>query len=187
MKMGCKHAIAGLAGALLSTIGATAAIAQDVLLSPAPVRSIPSGAPLEYYNSILDEFDDAYFSDDRDFYKNRTFPRQLDWVFGIDFPDREMSNDGREVNQIYREMMARQMASGPIIRVFDLPSPFCQTLRTLPPADNCGIIGCGSVGCSLSSGIQPIAPPVITPVIPPAVEAPPPVVQPPQQNVPALW
>ena len=185
MRIDGKTTIAGLVISMVSTLSGTAAIAQEVFLSPAPGRAFGT-APLEYRNSVNDEFENSYFYDDRDFYRNRSFPRQLDWLFGFSgFPENEIANDGREVFQTYQQILSRQMASGPIIRVFDLPNPYCQSLRTLPNPSGCGIFGCAPNGCSLPTAnlSQPFAP---APVIPPSVEQPP-QVQPPQPDVPALW
>lgn len=181
MKPGYKNAIAGLAVSLMSTLGVSAISAQEVLISPAPVP-VRRGAPLEYRSSIQERFDDAFFDNDRDFFKNRTFPRQVDWLLGFGgFPEIEISRDGKEVNDVYRRILARQMASGPIIRVFDLPTPFCQTLRTLPVPPNCLIDGCATAGCPVVA--RPVAPPAI---VPPFVDRVPPEPPVPQQ-VPALW
>lgn len=181
MKISRKNAIAGLAISLLSTLGASTAIAQEVLISPVPVP-VRRGAPLEYQNGILEKFYDSYFENDRDFFKNRTFPRQVDWLIGVGgFPEIEITRDGKEVNDTYRRILARQMASGPIIRVFDLPTPFCQSLRTIPDSPSCLIDGCSRAGCPVTA--QPIAPPG---TVPPFVDRVPPEPPVPQQ-VPALW
>jgi hypothetical protein len=185
MRIDGKTTIAGLVISVLSTFTGTAAIAQEVFLSPAPVRASAT-PPLEYRNSVFDEFQNAYFYDDRDFFRNRSFPRQLDWLFGFSgFPENEITRDGREVSQTYQQILSRQMASGPIVRVVDLPTPFCQTLRTLPNPSGCGINGCAPNSCSLPTVTlsQPYAP---VPIIPPSVEQPP-AAQPTPPNVPALW
>ncbi len=188
MRIDGKTTIAGLAISVLSIFNGTSAMAQEVFLSPAPTRA-SYNAPLEFRNSVLDEFGDAYFSYGRNYFQNRTFPRQLSWLFGFGFPENEITKDGREVFQTYEQVMSRQMASGPIIRVVDAPNPFCQTLRTLPNPSGCGISGCAANACALPTAnlAQPYAP---APMIPPSVEAQP-QVQPSQPsnqpNVPALW
>lgn len=184
MRISSKDAIAGLAVSLLSMAGMSAATAQEILISPAPVPA-RTGAPLEYQNTVNQAFNDAYFDHDRTFYKNRTLPRQLDWLFGFSgFPEQEITWDGKSVNDTLQQALARQMASGPIIRVFDLPSPFCQSMRTLPVQQNCFINGCATGGCPVVT--QPVAPP--TPV-PPIIESVPQTTVPtrPQPQVPALW
>lgn len=178
-----RNAIAGLTVSFLSILGVSSVTAQEILISPAPVPA-RSRAPLEFRNSIEEAFDDAFFDHDRDFFKNRSFPRQVDLLIGIGgFPENEISRDGRSVNNLYREVLARQMASGPIIRVFDLPSPFCQSLRTIPVPPSCLINGCPSVGCPVVA--QPVVPPSSVPSV---IESVPPTeTQPPQQQIPALW
>jgi hypothetical protein len=181
MRISYKNAIAGFAVSILSAIGASAVSAQEVIITPAPAAA-RTGAPLEYRNSVNEEFNDAYFDHDHDYFTNRKFTRQVDWLIGIGgFPENEITYDGKEVHELYREVLARQMASGPIIRVFDLPTPFCQSLRTLPSSPNCLINGCPSVGCSAAA--QPVAP---APVVPPIIERAP-TELPPRRQVPALW
>ncbi|MCL6432901.1 MAG: hypothetical protein K6T90_01595 [Leptolyngbyaceae cyanobacterium HOT.MB2.61] len=183
MRIMCKNAISGLAVSFLSILGVSSVTAQEILISPAPAP-VKSRAPLEFRNSVEEAFDDAFFDNDRDFYKNRSFPRQVDWLLGIGgFPEIEISRDGKEVNDLYREVLARQLAGGPIIRVFDLPSPFCQSLRTVPVSPNCLIDGCPSVGCPVV--VQPVVPPSSVPSV---IESVPPTQVPPtQQRIPALW
>lgn len=179
MSLSRRNAIAGLAVSLFSTLGVSAAVAQEVLVSPAPTQ-IRRGAPLEYQNTINERLDDAYFDNSRDYFNNRSFPRQVDWLIGTKgFTDNEINRDAREIHGVYREILARQMASGPIIRVFDLPTPFCQSLRTLPVPPNCFIEGCAAAGCPVGTqAVQPTyAPPIFDRVPPPQ--------QP--QRVPALW
>jgi hypothetical protein len=189
MRIDGKTAIAGLAISAILGLGATRAIAQEEVISPAPVVTTVT-APLEYRNSVYDVFGEAYFSHDRDFFKNGTFPRGLDFYLGFKgFVENEIRKDGREVSTVYQQVLSRQMASGPIIRVFDLPNPFCQSLLTLPNPNGCGIIGCAANGCSLPAQ-QLYQPPVAATPIPPVEQAPLPVQpQKPQQpqRVPALW
>jgi len=77
---------------------------------------------------------EAYFDNDKDFYANRSFGRQLAWQFGFRFPDLEIEADGKSVNDFYNYMMDRQARSGPILRTPDLVNPFNSSLFTLPSA-----------------------------------------------------
>lgn len=164
MHMGYKGTIAGLViVTALSTVSTSAIMAQEV----------PLAAPAPRGQTIPDRFEQAFFSNDRDFYQNRSTVRQFNYMFGPGiiirnaFPDNEIARDGRAVNEVYREVLSRQLASGPLIRTADLPSPFNQSVRSLPPAD---------AGRSTA------------PLQPSIVETPP-TLRPPQPRtpVPALW
>jgi hypothetical protein len=124
--------------------------------------------------SIPDEFERAFFSNDRDFYANRRFDRQINYMFGVGavirngFPENEITRDGRAVNILYREVLASQLASGPLVRTRDLPSPFNQSLLTLPIGEN-------PSGILRPAPTLPIMPPIPSPTAPQ------------RQPVPALW
>lgn len=155
--VGYRCAIVGLAAIAVGTGFTTAAIAQDFPL----VSGVPFGQ-LPY------EFDNAFFSNGRNFYGNRNVRGQLKFLFGP-FPENSIARDGKEVNELYREVLHKQVNSGPIIRTIDLPNPFQYSVRNLP------------------------APPVVLPneVAPPIIVLPP-APQPdnrpiPQKPVPGLW
>ena len=124
-----KQVMFGLAIAGLSTFVATTVMAQEVVV-------VPARAP----QSLLERLEDAFFSNDRTFYQNRSIPRQLSYIAGPgilirnSFPDNEIARDGAAVNEFYREALARQ-TSGPILRSADLINPFNLSVRTLPVSD----------------------------------------------------
>ncbi len=123
-------------------------------------------------------FNSAFFSNDRDYYTNRSIIRQLDYLFGTGilirngFPENEITRDGRAITTLYQEVLARQLFTGPIIRTPDLPSPFTTSVRDLPVTE------------------APL-PPTVRPALPPVIEEVPatrPSVTPPARGpVPALW
>jgi hypothetical protein len=80
--------------------------------------------------TVLDRFEDVYFTRDRTFYQNQRFPRSLAPIFGV--VERDIARDGRRVNQLYREVLEQQVNSTDLIRVADLPSPFTGSLATTP-------------------------------------------------------
>ncbi len=160
--VGHRCAIASLATLSLSACLATGAIAREV--DDFPV--LPQGVR---FGEIPYEFENQFFSHDRDYVRNRSFTGQLKRIFGP-FPENSMNRDSKATYQLYRETFYKQMNSGPVLRTVDLPSPFQYSLRTLPP------------------------PPVVAPieVVPPpaAIEVPTPIapskpVAP--KPVPALW
>jgi len=159
--IGSKCVIAGCAMITLSAIMGSAAIASDEDDFPI-VQGVRFG-------QIAHEFEDEFFSHDRDYYRNRSFPGQLKRIFGP-FPENSMFRDAKAVNELYLETQFKQMNSGPILRTVDLPSPFQYSLRTLPPP---------VVVAPVEVAPVPIIPPVesVAPLTP---------VQPPKP-VPALW
>lgn len=184
MRIGRFTVIAGLAVTAALTFGNQIGQAQVVV----PTQPTDNGAPI-----YLDErdvliplqpgtvgaaFEDVYFSNDRDFYTNRSIPRQFNYIFGPGilirngFPENEIARDGRAINELYREVLARQLSTSPLLRTRDLPNPFTESVRNLPLAE-------------VPIQIQP------RPALPPIIEEVPstqPSVSPPSRGpVPALW
>ena len=120
VSVGYRCAIAGLAVATVGLGFSTAAIAQDVPL----VSGVPFG-------QLQHKFNDAYFSNERNFYGDGSIRGQLKFLFGP-FVENSIARDGKAVNEVYREVLYRQMNAGPIIRTVDLPNPFQYSLRNLP-------------------------------------------------------
>jgi len=116
----CRSAIAGLAAATVGIGFSTAAIAQEFPL----VSGVPFG-------QVSQEFYDAYFGNSRNFYGNQTFGRQLKFLFGP-FSENNIARDGKAINELYREVLYKQINAGPIIRTVDLPTPFQYSVRDLP-------------------------------------------------------
>jgi hypothetical protein len=163
-KVGLMVAIAGLAASTASVLTISSASAKDA-------DEDHSDAPLVTgvrFGEILNEFDDAYFSHDRSYYRNRTIPGQIKYLIGP-FPENDIAKDGKDVNKLYREVLYRQMNAGPIIRTVDLPNPFPFSIRTLP--------------APVSASPVEVAPP---PFVPPAIAPSPSPVTPPKP-VPGLW
>jgi hypothetical protein len=154
-------AIAGLAGSAVSTLFISTAFAADP-------NEDHSDAPLVTgvrFGEILNEFDDAYFSHDRTFYRNRTLPGQAKYLIGP-FPENEIAKDGKDVNKLYREVLYRQMNAGPIIRTADLPTPFPFSIRTLPASSvSASPIEVTPAPAFVPSAVNPpVAPPAQGPV-----------------------
>jgi hypothetical protein len=85
---------------------------------------------------IDEQFNRVFFSNDREFFQNRSVSRQLDFLFGLrnSFPENEITRDGRGVHNLYVEVLERQVGSDPILLTPDLPSPFNTSLRQMPPS-----------------------------------------------------
>lgn len=118
--IGCRSAIAGLVAATVGIGSSTATIAQEFPL----VSGVPFG-------EIPQKFDDAFFSNGRNFYGSRTLGGQLKSLFGP-FPENNIARDGKAINELYREVLYKQINAGPIIRTLDLPTPFQYSVRDLP-------------------------------------------------------
>lgn len=128
MGIGYKGTIIGLAVIALSTVAASAASAQESFTNPT------TGV----VNNIPDQFDQVQFSNDRDFFRNRSIPRQVSYIFGPgilirnSFPENEIARDGKAIYQFYQDLLSRQMSSRSVIRTPDLPTPFNQSIRDIP-------------------------------------------------------
>jgi hypothetical protein len=93
-----------------------------------PATTQPSA---EEVRTIPQAFEDVYFSSDRDFYRNRQFPRSLTWFVGP-FPENEIARDGKAINQIYNNILTQQAGDGPTIRTPDAENPYQSSLLTAP-------------------------------------------------------
>ena len=127
MGIGYKGTIIGLAIIALSTVAASAAIAQETFDNPT------TGV----VNNIPDQLDQVQFSNDRDFFRNRSIPRQVSTFFGPgilvrnSFPDNEIARDGKAIYEFYQDLISRQMSSRAVVRTPDLPTQFNQSIREI--------------------------------------------------------
>jgi hypothetical protein len=86
-------------------------------------------------NAVIER---AFFKEDPNFYGNNTFSRNIDWMFGPgslfrnSFPENEISRDADLVNTVYRDLLAQQTTSDPILRTPDLPNPYASSLLMSP-------------------------------------------------------
>ena len=122
---GCQRAIAGLA-MLACAVGTTApALAEDIYFVPdSRVRAIPN------------KFEDAFFTDTKDFYTNRSIFQQTQNLFGlINQPENKISRDAGRVHNLYRRVLSQQLTNSPVLRTPDLPTPFYQSILTMPRTD----------------------------------------------------
>lgn len=86
------------------------------------------------YQTIPDAFERTFFSNDRNFYDNRSPVREIKALIGP-FNDNEMISDGKAISSLYRKLLNQQTTSDPFIRTPDLPSPYDTTLLSLPPGN----------------------------------------------------
>lgn len=83
----------------------SAAIAQSALST-----QLSSG------ETVSDEFDRAFFTNDPEFFRNRSFGRQLDLILGFGFPENEIARDAELVDDLYEAKFKQQASSEPSIR-----------------------------------------------------------------------
>lgn len=86
--------------------------------------------------TIAEAFNRAYFQESPDFYRNRSFKRQLDWMFGSNgFVDNEIIRDAEHVNNLYEAVLEQQVSSDPPIRTRDLRNPYETSILSSPATD----------------------------------------------------
>jgi hypothetical protein len=120
-----------LSGVLVLIVAATsfhsAVIAQ-------PALSIQPRAN----ETIAEKFNQAFFSNDPDFFRNRSLGRQLNFLFGAgslirnSFPENEIARDAAQVHNLYRTTLEQQVSSDPVIRTPDLPNPYGTSILSSP-------------------------------------------------------
>jgi len=75
--------------------------------------------------TLADRFEQAMFTSNPDFFQNRSFGRQFDWLLGTNgFPENEIQRDAKRANILYRTGLEQQVSSDPVIRTRDLPNPY---------------------------------------------------------------
>ncbi len=94
----------------------------------------PASSSQAKVNETLSEtFDRAFFKNDPDFFRNRSFKRQFEWMFGPSgFVENEITRDGKLVHNLYQTSLDKQVASDPIIRTRDLPNPYETSILSSP-------------------------------------------------------
>lgn len=92
----------------------------------------PAAQPsAEAVPTIPQAFEDAYFRNSENFYRNHQVPRNLTWFLGP-FPENEIAKDGRAINRVYQDVLTQQVSDGPTIRTPDAENPYQSSLLTAP-------------------------------------------------------
>lgn len=81
--------------------------------------------------TIPQAFENAYFRNSENFYRNHQMPRNFTWITGP-FTENEIAGDGRAINHLYRDVLAQQANDGPIIRTPDAENPYQSSLLSAP-------------------------------------------------------
>ncbi|NET42778.1 hypothetical protein [Okeania sp. SIO2B3] len=99
-------------------------------------------APVRTYQPFAEEFNEASQRYSGNFFDKTEFLHQIGRYFGIlRFPDEAISDDLRQVNQLYIEEQRRQFSSTPVIRTPDLVNPYNSSVMTAPPSDSIPTFG----------------------------------------------
>ncbi|MEC4803605.1 MAG: hypothetical protein SAJ12_08195 [Jaaginema sp. PMC 1079.18] len=113
--------------ATVSSVGVSSAIAQ--------IYVTPYATPFELVapQYIPDVFDDDLSGWSGNAYdRNRLYSPLQSWVGLPSYPEIGIARDAKNINELYRNLMWEQVASGPILRTPDLPNPFNESLLTTP-------------------------------------------------------
>jgi hypothetical protein len=127
----------------------TKAAAQQAPVSAEPTIAAPAGAAptlvAQYYDgsverpyveplpTIPDKFNDAFYSHNGNFFDNRGIRESFRLIFGIPhYVENAIYLDGQSVDRLYREVLDQQVASDPVLRTPDLPSPYTGSVLTTP-------------------------------------------------------
>lgn len=90
------------------------------------------------YQTPNEVFEEAFYENYPNFYKNDGLFREIDWLFGSgslfknSFPENEIQRDAELLNIVYQDVLKQQTTSDPYIRTPDLPSPYNTSLLASP-------------------------------------------------------
>ncbi len=98
------------------------------------------GAMAQSEGSITasEAFSEAFYHNYGSGMSNTTIWHQFNAIFGItsfpegSYPEKEIVRDAQKINELYEELMHKQVSSDPIIRTRDLRNPYDSSLLTNP-------------------------------------------------------
>ena len=113
-------------------IAASMGLSSGAIANPDPYNPARPVGPRPI--SLEQEFERVFFGNDREFFNNRSIPRQIDFLFGVrnSFVENEINRDSGNIHELYVEALEQQVSSDPVIRTPDLPSPFNRSLLLIP-------------------------------------------------------
>lgn len=86
--------------------------------------------------TLGDAFNRTYFKNEPNFFQNRSFKEQLNWMFGINgFSDSDINRDAAQIHELWQTSLTQQTASDPVLRTRDLPNPYNTSILTSPQID----------------------------------------------------
>ncbi len=122
--------INSLTGALV--IFTTACLSSTAMAQTSPINQYSQSA------TLADRFEQVFYTKDKDFQENRSFGRQLDFMFGFgsfntSFVDNEINADTKAITTLYKQALLQQGSSSPAVRTRDLPNPYDTSVLQSPP------------------------------------------------------
>ncbi len=117
-----------------SLSGLMVAVSASIFLSTSVLAQKPAGN----YETPNETIEKAFFKNDPNFYQNNSLKRQVDFLLGPgslfrhSFPESEIARDAELVNQVYEDLLQKQVGSDPYIRTPDLPNPYNSSLLLSP-------------------------------------------------------
>lgn len=125
---------AAIAGAADTAVAqATQSSPEETLMSQTEIprrRRSPEVRPLP---TIPEAFNRAYYRNSGNFFDNRGILQGFRLIFGVpSYVENAISEDGRSVNRLYREVLEQQVSSDPVLRSPDLPNPYTGSILTTP-------------------------------------------------------
>lgn len=115
-----------------SLIGAFILLAASTALTTS--KSLAQTSYNEDLVPIPEAFDRAFYGRSGSIHFQTSLVGQV-LRLAILYPDKEISRDGKRVEQLYRELLMQQTMSDPTIRTPDLNNPFNGSLLTSPPSN----------------------------------------------------
>ena len=113
------------------TIFATVCIGSTAKAQTSPANQYSQ------YETLSDRFEEVFYTSDKEYSRNRSFLRQLDFLIGIgslknSFVENEITADTKAVNVLYREALLQQNSSDRVVRTRDLPNPYDTSILQSP-------------------------------------------------------
>lgn len=114
-------------------LGSVLAIATTIILASGGTAKAQETEEPTRYQPFAEEFNRAFRRGSGDYFRNRQLAEQVGDLLGIpSFPDQAISQDNKNINKLYRQLMEEQFNSTPIIRTPDLPSPYDSSIMSSP-------------------------------------------------------
>jgi len=107
-------------------------LATAATLTVASATRAQEARDFEDYPTVLEELDDTFFNSSGDYFRNTGFLGTLTWLFGP-FPENNISRDAQAHGDLVQELLEIQASQGPPLVTPNLPTPFENSLLTLPP------------------------------------------------------
>lgn len=122
-----------------SLTGALAIFATVCISSTAKAQTSPANQ-FAQYETLSDRFEQVFYTNDKEYSRNRSFLRQLDFLIGIgglnkSFVENEITADTKAVNVLYRDALLQQNSSDRVVRTRDLPNPYDTSILQSPRVD----------------------------------------------------